>query len=262
MSAGLTMVTAGGSGGASLDLFQPLVWSAVATAAAVGLAGLCAWGMTGWVNAWWWFTGSVHAGPAWTAKDSWVTNIAGVGAVLGTVLSNTALNANFKTAAPGLTLLYVVFGGVAAGAPVVYGATAKLQSQGINDMTGSVWGFLLAGAASLFAVLGEIATLGLLVTSVPDSVQTQRAVIIALCAGALAVLVYSVRSLTYFATLPAPRPTPPPAALPAAPPAPDAAAPGAAPAAPAAPAAGTLPPAPAPLIRRSLLGNDTFSATL
>jgi hypothetical protein len=253
MSAGLIMVTAGGSGsgGASLDLFQPLLWSAVATAAAVGLAGLCAWGMTGWVNAWWWFTGSVHAGPAWTAKDSWVTNIAGVGAVLGTVLSNTALNANFKTAAPGLTLLYVVFGGVAAGAPVVYGATAKLQSQGINDMTGSVWGFLLAGAASLFAVLGEIATLGLLVTSVPDSVETQRAVIIALCAGALAVLVYSVRSLTYFATLPAPRPTPPPA--------PDAAAPGAA---QAAPAAGTLPPAPAPLIRRSLLGNDTFSATL
>jgi len=257
MSAGLIMVTAGGSGsgGASLDLFQPLLWSAVATAAAVGLAGLCAWGMTGWVNAWWWFTGSVHAGPAWTAKDSWVTNIAGVGAVLGTVLSNTALNANFKTAAPGLTLLYVVFGGVAAGAPVVYGATAKLQSQGINDMTGSVWGFLLAGAASLFAVLGEIATLGLLVTSVPDSLETQRAVIIALCAGALAVLVYSVRSLTYFATLPAPRPTPPPTPRSAS----DAAAPGSA---QAAPAAGTLPPAPAPLIRRSLLGNDTFSATL
>ena len=37
MSAGLIMVTAGGSagsGGASLDLFQPLLWSAVATAVA------------------------------------------------------------------------------------------------------------------------------------------------------------------------------------------------------------------------------------
>lgn len=250
MSAGLIMVIAGDptGSGSSLDLFQPLVWSAVSAGAAVILAGLCAWGMTGWVNAWWWFTGSVHAGQAWTAKDSWVTNIAGVGAVLGTVLSNTTLNANFKAEAPGLTLLFVVFGGVAAAAPVVYGATAKLQSQGINDMTGSVWGFLLAGAASLFAVLGEIATLGLLVTSVSDSVETQRAVIIALCVGALAVLVYSVRSLAYFATLPAPPPEKPPAS--------DSVAPG------DQGAKKRLPPDPAPVVRRSLLGNDTFSATL
>jgi hypothetical protein len=251
MSAGLIMVTANTStvpDGSNLDLFQPLLWSAVTAGAAVILAGLCAWGMTGWVNAWWWFTGSVHAGQAWTAKDSWVTNIAGVGAVLGTVLSNTTLNANFKAEAPGLTLLFVVFGGVAAAAPVVYGATAKLQSQGINDMTGSVWGFLLAGAASLFAILGEIATLGLLVASVPDSAETQRAVVIALCVGALAVLVYSVRSLAYFATLPAPPPEKPPAS--------GSVGPG------DQGAKKRLPPDPAPLVRRSLLGNDTFSATL
>jgi hypothetical protein len=112
-----------------------------------------------------------------------------------------------------VTLLFIVFGGVAVAAPVVYGATAKLESQKINDTTGSVWGFLLAGAATLFAALGELATLGLLVMTVTDSAATQAAVIIALCLGA-AIIVYSVRSLAYFATLPAPAPRRNPRTLP------------------------------------------------
>jgi hypothetical protein len=254
MNAGLIVATAGQPAAPpGLDLFQPLLWSAVTAAAAVVLAGLCAWGMTGWVRFSWWFTGSVHAGPAWTAKDSWVTNIAAVGAVLGTVLSNTTLNAKFQAAAPGLTLLYVVFGGVAALAPLVYGATAKLQSQGITDTTGSVWGFLLAGVASLFAVLGELATLGLLVMSGSDSPGTRAAVVVSLCAGALVVVAYSVRALTYFATLPAPRPKAPSTSEPAAE---LAAAP------PAAGRAKPLPPAPAPVVRQSLLGNQMISGTL
>jgi len=252
----------------NLDLTWPVVGAAIAAGLAVFLAGYCARRMTGPVAFSWWFTGSVFAGPAWTAKDSWVTNIAAVGAVLGSVItdSSSTLKTQLASSAPGVTLLYLVFGGVAVAAPVVYGATAKLQSQGINDTTGSVWGFLLAGAASLFAVLGEIATLALLVTSISASTATQWWVLIALCLGALAIIVYSVRSLTYFATLPAPRPKPQPApaSAPAAGPAAAPAVPAAAPAVPAVPAArpGVLPPPPAPPFRRSLLGNQTFSATL
>jgi hypothetical protein len=247
MSAGLILVAAGSpasSNGPNLDLWIPVIGGAVAAGAAVLLAGFIARRMTGRVPLSWWLTGSVHAGSAWTAKDSWVTNIAALGAILGTVISD----AGYKLTGPeaGVTLLFIVFGGVAVAAPVVYGATAKLESQGINDTTGSVWGFLLAGAATLFAALGELATLGLLVMTVTDSAATQAAVIIALCLGAAAIIVYSVRSLAYFATLPAPRPTPEPAD--------------------AAPPDGRrlikLPPPPAPAIRQSLLGNTTFSATL
>lgn len=240
MSAGLIMVTANTStvpDGSNLDLFQPLLWSAVTAGAAVILAGLCAWGMTGWVNAWWWFTGSVHAGQAWTAKDSWVTNIAAVGALLGAVITDSGgvlKSVILPTPAAGATLLFLIFGGAAAIAPVVYGATAKLESQGITQTAGSVWGFLLAGVASLLAVLGEMATMGLLVCAISDSTDTKWAVVVALGIGAIAVGAYSVRSLMYFATLPAPRPQQEPAAS-------------------------------APLsipIRRSLLANSTFSATL
>ena len=248
------------SNGPNLDLWIPVIGGAIAAGAAVLLAGFIARRMTGRVPLWWWLTGSVHAGSAWTAKDSWVTNIAALGAILGTVISDAA----YKLTGPGAgaTLLFIVFGGVAVAAPVVYGATAKLESQGLNDTTGSVWGFLLAGAATLFAALGELATLGLLVMNVTGSAATQAAVIAALCLGAAAIIVYSVRSLAYFATLPAPRPKPEPAdaARPAdhltGPPPPPADA-----ARPADRRLMKLPP-PAPAIRQSLLGNTTFSATL
>ena len=182
----------------------------------------------------WWVSGSVYAGPAWTLKDSWVTNIGAVGAILGTVVtgSGAALKTVIlPTPAAGVTLLLIVFGGAAAVAPVVYGATAKVETQGITDTKGSVWGLLLAGAASIFAVIGEMATLGLLVWSIADSTATKWAILIALGLGGAAVGLYSVRSLMYFATLPAPRPIHQPSTTSMA-------------------------------VRRSLLGSRMFSATL
>jgi hypothetical protein len=114
---------------------------------------------------------------------------------------------------------------------VVYGATAKVESQGITDTTGLVWGFLLAGAASLFAVLGELTTLGVLDWSIAGSAVAKWAILIGLGVGAAAIGVYSLRSLMYFATLPAPRPK-------------------------------QQPPDVNLAVRRSLLGNTTVSATL
>jgi hypothetical protein len=73
--------------------------------------------------------------------------------------------------------------------------------------------------------------MGLLAWSISDSAAAKWAIVIGLGLGAAAVSVYSLRSLTFFATLPAPRAKPQP------------------------------PGAMAPN-RQSLLGNKTFSATL
>jgi hypothetical protein len=238
MSAALIAVTAdstpSASNGPSLaNLWVPPVFGAGLAAVVVVLAGIFAWGMSDWPRFGWWLKGSVYAGSAWTAKDSWVTNIGAVGAILGAVASNAALKSVVIQAAAGadVTILFIVFGGAAAVAPVVYGATAKVESQGTDGATGSVWGLLLAGAASLFAVLGEMAAMGLLAWSVSDSTVAKWAIVVGLGLGAAAVGVYSLRSLTFFATLPAPRARQQPA--------------------------GTIAP-----IRQSLLGNKTFSATL
>jgi hypothetical protein len=240
MSAGLIAAavdsTTSTSNGPSLaNLWAPPVFGAGLAALIVILAGIFAWGMSDWPGFGSWLKGSVYAGPAWTAKDSWVTNIGAIGAILGTVV--TASNAALKSvviqpaAAADVTILFIVFGGAAVVAPVVYGATAKVESQGTDGATGSVWGLLLAGGASLFAVLGEMAAMGLLAWSVSDSAVAKWAIVIGLGLGAAAVGVYSLRSLTFFATLPAPR-------------------------------AKQQPPGAIAPIRQSLLGNKTFSATL
>jgi hypothetical protein len=234
----LTGSATSSANGPALVLWIPPAAGALAAAVSVIAAGFIAWQMSNGMPFAWWVAGSVYAGPAWTAKDSWITNIAGVGAVLGIVLtdSSTTLQSVIQPAAAAdVTLLFIGFGGAAAAAPVIYGATAKLESQGINDTQGSVWGLLLAGATSLLAVLGEMATMGLLVWTVAASAATRWSVVVALSLGGLAVMVYSVRSLMYFATLPAPRPGH---------------------------AQAGQPPGTSLPIRRSLLGNRTFSATL
>jgi hypothetical protein len=217
-----------------LPLQDPVIWGAVAAGVVVVVAGVVAWQMSNGLKFKWWVIGPVYGGPAWTAKDSWVTNIAGVGALLGTVItdSGTGLkNANIPSASlEGVTLLFIIFGGIAAAAPIIYGATAKVESQGITNTTGRVWGFLLAGAASLLAVLGEMATLGLLVWTLSSSGSVRASIIVLLSIGAAAIAAYSLRSLMYFATLPAPHPDP-------------------------SSGAGLA-------VSRSLLGNTSFSATL
>jgi len=240
MSAGLTVATGSSttsaSNGPSLaNLWVPPVSGVGLAALIVIVASILAWRMSAWPKFRWWLLGSVYAGSAWTAKDSWVTNIGAVGAILGTVV--TASNAALKTviiqpaAAADVTILFLVFGGASAAAPVVYGAAAKIESQGTDEATGSVWGLLLAGAASLFAVMSELATIGLLAWSTADSAGARWAIVIGLGLGAAAVGTYSLRSLAYFATLPAPR-------------------------------AKQQPPGAAAPIHQSLLGNTTYSATL
>src|ERR1700693_5156314 len=115
--------TASSSNGPNLELWIPPAAGASAALVIVVVAGTIAYRMSNGMPFTWWFAGSVYAGPAWTAKDSWVTNIGAVGAILGTVVTDsgtTLQNVILPTPAAGVTLLFIVFGGAAAAAPVVY----------------------------------------------------------------------------------------------------------------------------------------------
>jgi len=153
-----------------------------------------------------WIGSGVSAGPAWTLSDSWVTNIGGAGAFLGAVANSLgALQSVVSSAAVvGVTILFIMFGGAAAVAPIVYAATAKRETQELDELVGSVWGFLLAGAVTLVAVMGETATVALLVWRVSES-GGERIVLVALLAtGSVLVAAYSVRALVLFGAPAAP----------------------------------------------------------
>jgi len=182
-----------------ISLWIPPAAGAAASAAVVLVAALTADRKTLRPVAW--LGSSVRAGAAWSASDSWVTNIAGTGAVLGAVVSSLSALAAVIGAASvvGVVILFVVFGGAAAFAPLVYAITADRSPDGSVDpqqLTGRVWGFLLAGATSLLAVMGEIATIALVFWQASSSVPDRVVILAVLCAGALAVAVYSARTLS------------------------------------------------------------------
>jgi hypothetical protein len=147
-----------------------------------------------------WIRSDVTAGPAWTLSDSWVTNIAGAGAFLGTVVDSFgALQSVVSPAAAvGVTILFIMFGGAAAVAPIVYAATAKQEAQELATLVGSVWGFLLAATVTLVAVMGEIATIALLVWQVSSSGGERIVLVVLLGLGSVLVSAYSVRALVLF----------------------------------------------------------------
>jgi hypothetical protein len=147
-----------------------------------------------------WIGSGVKAGPAWTLSDSWVTNIAAAGAVLGTVSNSLGALQSVvsSSAAVGVTVLFIVFGGAAAVAPIIYAATAKQEAQELDHLVGSVWGFLLAGIASLVAVMGEIAAVALLVWQVSGSDSEKIALVILLALGSVFVAIYSTRAIVLF----------------------------------------------------------------
>jgi hypothetical protein len=158
-----------------------------------------------------WIGSGVTAGPAWTLSDSWVTNIAGAGAFLGTVSDSLgALQSVVSSAAAvGVTILFIMFGGAAAVAPIVYAAAAKQEAQELAELVGSVCGFLLAGAVTLVAVMGEIATVALLVWQVSDSGGERIVRVVLLTMGSVLVAAYSVRALVLFGAPAAPAPAGP-----------------------------------------------------
>jgi|ERR1022692_3550561 hypothetical protein len=151
---------------------------------------------------WDWLRGAVHAGAAWSAGDSWATNVSVVGAVLGliTTASTTLAPLIPKASDASVGGLAIFFGGAAAAAPIVYAALAKRPgADGANaGAVGSRLGLFLAGAATLFAILGELGIIAALTFQLPGQAESY-AVTAAVVLAAGAVSAYSVRSLHFMA---------------------------------------------------------------
>jgi hypothetical protein len=90
----------------------------------------------------------------WDFNQSWASNLAAVGSILGIVLGAAS---GLQT--PGLALtaviLSVFYGAVLVAGPIVYAAT---QVRVGDELEGTVWGFLVATALTLWAAWGEAVT--------------------------------------------------------------------------------------------------------
>jgi hypothetical protein len=96
--------------------------------------------------------------PKWSFTESWASNIAAVGAILGTVLASKdfVTDALSGLSIAGFVGLSLVFGLVALFAPVVFAAL-------MYDGKGTYGGLMLAGYVTTCAIVGELLTLAILV---------------------------------------------------------------------------------------------------
>ncbi|NGY63696.1 hypothetical protein G7043_32735 [Lentzea sp. NEAU-D13] len=136
----------------------------------------------------------VHVASSWSFKDSWVTNVAALGAVLTAVLAATGL---LDAIIPGTTTgrligLSLLFGALVLAAPIVYSASSTWGWETLADgsraltVQGRCWGVAVAAAATIAGVVGQLATIGL-ITHAADG-TTAATVFIYCCLGAAAML--------------------------------------------------------------------------
>ena len=136
---------------------------------------------------------TVQTGSSWSFKDSWLTNVSLLGAILGTVLATTgflpATVPGISTA--GFTGLSVLFGGFVIAAPLVYSAASKWKWQEATNSSpstlvspGRVWGVIAAAGLTLWGVFGELAALIVLTEFANSSGPAKAFVIAALSAAA------------------------------------------------------------------------------
>jgi hypothetical protein len=152
-----------------------------------------------------WLKATVDAGPAWSLSDSWATNVAGAGGILGSVITaagstsfGSLLTSDATTA---ITLLFLIFGGIAAFAPITYVAFATQPSSDttVEKTNTSAWGFLAAAIVTMTAVMGELATVSLLVWQVGDSMGGKILLVVFVGIGAVLVAVYAIKTIILFA---------------------------------------------------------------
>jgi hypothetical protein len=132
----------------------------------------------------------VTAGPAWTASDSWLTTFTGIfGVGSGVVLSLASTHGGAKVA-----MLFTIYAINAALAPIIYAALAVSRPDS-GQVTGTVAGYLTAGAFTVFGGLGEIMTICVLGMQANTDYQVRVPVWIVGIVLAIAVVTYSLRSM-------------------------------------------------------------------
>lgn len=112
-------------------------------------------------------------GPAnWDFSASFASTLTVFGSLLGTILSANVLPANTLVPANTYTGLNLMFGVIVIVGPLIYTATQTTVQvhrgfpSAEPQYQGTVWGFLVATALTLWAVIGELATIGLVLNEI------------------------------------------------------------------------------------------------
>ena len=144
--------------------------------------------------------------PSWRFSDSWASNVTAVGAVLtAVVVSGLAAPAGRYVSPPGVAALAVFWGFLVVLAPFVYSATSSpvtppgspLPSGGGLALEGTVGAFLVSSAITVWAVLGQFATLALLVADLTGPRGVFRMALVVLVAAAAMLVRYAWCSILW-----------------------------------------------------------------
>jgi hypothetical protein len=137
--------------------------------------------------------------PGWDFTSSWASNFTVVGAVLGTILGAGVLPDQTHLFPKGsYSALNLLFGVVTVLAPIAYLAS-QARDPAANELRGYVWSFLVTTVITLWAVLGELATIAFLLYeirsagSLPTSVTYFFAGV--MLAAAILMLIYVWRGI-------------------------------------------------------------------
>jgi hypothetical protein len=162
-------------------------------------------------------------GPAnWDFSGSWASTLTVLGALAGTILSAGVLpEETERLTKASYTALNLIFGILIVFAPVVYAATRRPKETTLRpgdpddegkdiQYQGFVWSFLVASGLTIWAVVGEMATIGLLLAELhgEKSISTEALYVLwgVLGAAALVVLHYSWNTIRWMIELKSSRP--------------------------------------------------------
>jgi hypothetical protein len=101
----------------------------------------------------------------WSFTDSWATTLTALGALLGTILSTAGVlpKSTKLLSTSALGGLNLLFGLMVLVAPLLFSSFARVRSKNTDDdepsYQGTVWAFLAACILTLWAVIGELATI-------------------------------------------------------------------------------------------------------
>jgi hypothetical protein len=143
-------------------------------------------------------------GPKWKFDDSWATTLTAIGALLGTVVGSSALpEIPHEIDKDTATLLSLGFGGAVVSAPFIFSAV-RSPNKDTTDPDAGRWGFnialLLSCSVTFGAVVGELATLGLVSWELIDPKAWRYAALGAFVVLGELSLYYFLTTVPYLAT--------------------------------------------------------------
>ncbi|MFJ5547453.1 hypothetical protein [Streptomyces sp. NPDC093225] len=181
------------------------LFTAAALAAVTGLLMLVPAEMFGQPRTDWWKSPMHGIDSPWSVKDSWLTNITALGAVLGTVLTTTGFLDDWL---PGVSLgrflgMNLLYAGLILFAPIVYSASCYWGWPERTNAAGETvhafapvahgWGLVIAALATLFGVYGQLATIVVLTIAADATQATKWSLYLLVGIAAAFVALYSLR---------------------------------------------------------------------